>query len=184
MSTFQTNASRLLACAGLALTVTCISVCGPARADDQIATATFSGIDNSYIAIESRTSDFLAIPQVCQTRGTGGGCTATLKNSSIPKNIGNMLCVPIALGTLHTDASCQQLLNEVKGCQKNSAEAACDLQLSNDPDYNYRVYAPYCNHETSKNASTSATWAWSIRYDATGKLTLYCSQSGFQGVSD
>lgn len=153
---------------------------GRASAQDQSVTATFSGIDNSFIIVDIRASDFAANDHTCTTGGSGGGCTVGDEQSFVPKNIGNMLCVPCAIGKIQIDSSCQALLDEVKGCQKNSASAKCFSVSGND----YCSIAPACNYQTSSTASTPASWSWQLNYDVAQNLTLQCAESGYQGTAD
>lgn len=150
--------------------------CGPAGAADQTVTASVNGVNYSGIVVEIRTSDIGAKAHICTT-GSTGGCSVSDNQSSIPKNIGNMLCLPFAMGSYQIDPTCQTLLNEVSGCQKNSAVPYCATGSSN------QQIRPYCNYRTSENAGTQASWSWQLVYDAGNKLTVQCSKTGYQGVS-
>lgn len=149
-----------------------------AFADSQTVNASVSGIDNSGIKVQIRTSDIGATAHYCTTGGSGGGCTVTDQQSSIPKNIGNMLCLPQSLGGYTISAGCNSLLTAGSGsCQGNSATSNCGQSTSS-----YSYVAPKCNYRTSSSASTSANWYWTITSSG-GTLTIDCSQSGYTGYT-
>ena len=149
-----------------------------ALAAEQTVTASVSGIDNSGIMVQIRTSDIGAAAHYCTTGGTGGGCTVSDQQSSIPKNIGNMLCLPQSLGGYTITAACNTLLTAGSGsCQGNSASANCGQSSST-----YANVAPKCNYRTSSTASTSANWSWKI-IGSGGSITIDCAQSGYSGYT-
>ena len=151
---------------------------GGAFANSQTVNASVSGIDNSGIKVQIRTSDIGASAHYCTTGGSGGGCTVTDQQSSIPKNIGNMLCMPQSLGGYTISAACNSLLTAGSGsCQGNSATSNCGQSTSS-----YSYVAPKCNYRTSSNASTSANWSWTITSSG-GSMTIDCSQSGYTGYT-
>lgn len=170
----MTSRRLLLALCAAALVVNATA----ALAADQTVNATVSGIDNSGIKVQIRTSDIGATPHYCTTGGSGGGCTVTDQQSSIPKNIGNMLCLPQSLGGYTITAGCNSLLSADSGsCQGNSATSNCGQSTSS-----YSYVAPKCNYRTSSSAGTSANWNWTITSSG-GSLTIDCSQSGYTGYT-
>lgn len=151
---------------------------GGALAASQTVNGSVSGIDNSGIYVQIRTSDFGATPHYCETGPSGGGCTVSDQQSSIPKNIGNMLCVPQSLGTYTLTAACTTLLQAGQSsCQKNSAVTRCGQSSST-----YSYVAPTCNYRTDSDASVSANWSWTIS-NTGGGTVIDCSQSGYQGYT-
>jgi hypothetical protein len=101
------------------------------------------------------------------------GCTATNSYGSIPKNIGNMLCLPSGV-SYSISSSCQSLIDSGKSnsCQKNSASGRCGGNA---------IY-PVCNYRTVDNTSVKPTWTWSLGI-SNGVVQVNCSQSNYQGYS-
>lgn len=147
----------------------------PALAEDQTVTGTvdLKGFSNSGISVGIRTSDFGAAYHSCST-GNDEGCTVTDEQSSIPKNIGNVLCLPSNMNA-SIDSSCKQLLDagNDESCQKNSAVAYCYAN----------AIAPTCNYRTYDDASTSASWDWAVSPNSNGTVTVDCSVSGYNGYT-
>jgi len=145
-------------------------------ADDQTTEATVNVNSNGagYTAM-LQTSDFGAILHSCNTSGTTSTCTVKDQQSSIPKNMGNMLCVPGNV-TYTTTATCQSLLDQGKSsCQKNSiSHQVCDTS---------QTIGPYCNWMTSSTASTTASWTWNVTSTASNAITVDCSNSGYTATS-
>ncbi|AXS41804.1 hypothetical protein [Breoghania sp. L-A4] len=148
---------------------------GPALADSQEVSAkvTLNNFSNSNIEIGIRTSDLGAAFHSCTT-GSKPSCTVTDDQSSIPKNIGNILCMPSAMN-VSIDSSCQSLLDagESESCQSNSASGYC---------YG-NVVMPACNYRTEDDKSTAASWTWTLSPGSNGVIDLACSQSGYQGYT-
>jgi hypothetical protein len=154
---------------------------GPAKAEDQIVTATVSGATVGDIIVTIKTSDAGAATHSCTTSGTSG-CTVTDEETSIPKNMANMLCLPQSMGGYTIDSACRSLLLQGSSdCQNNYADPICDQK---DYPYNttYSYVAPLCNFRTSTTPSVSANWSWVLERNQAG-VTVKCSQTGYQGAS-
>ncbi len=174
------RSSRTSIAAGLVSAWVLAATAGPAWSDSQTvqASVTLQGIASSGIIVGLRTSDIGAAFHTCTTTSSGGGCTVSDNQSSIPKNIGNIICLPSTVGAYSIDAACSMLLTQNSGsCQKNSAPSNC-----NQPQGSYSSVAPDCNYRTSSNAGTAASWTWTL-VNSSGQTTLKCAQTGYQGTA-
>jgi hypothetical protein len=149
----------------------------PARAD-QIVTGNYSG-PYSDVIVEIRTADVGASTNRCETNGTGSGCSVSDPQTFVPKDIGNMLCLPKSIGAYSIDGACSSLLTtgQDQKCQSNSVHSNCGQSVS---DYSY--VAPACNWRTSSSVGTSANWQWSLSTGASGTI-IKCSQTGYVNYS-
>ena len=145
-----------------------------AIAEDQQVSATvqLQGFTNSNISTGIRSTDVIAPYHSCQT-GDKSGCTVTEGYSSIPKNIGNVLCLPESMNAKITSA-CDSLLRagEDEGCKKNEAVSFCGGN---------RIY-PVCSYRTKDDKSVSANWTW-VLTPGTGVVNVDCKQTGYQGYT-
>ncbi|MHA7774998.1 hypothetical protein [Roseibium sp. M-1] len=134
---------------------------------------TLEGFINNSISISIRTSDFGAAYHSCSPNNTNG-CNVQDPQSSIPKNIGNILCLPSAMNFTITDG-CQSLLTAGSSddCQSNSAKDFC-----------HNGVAPACNYRTTNNASTTAEWDWILTQTAHGLVQVDCKETGYQGYTE
>jgi hypothetical protein len=126
-----------------------------------------------------RTSDIGAKYTSCYLSGTDRDCSAGNTNSSYPKNIGNILCLPAAISNYQATPQCQNLMAEPPGgCQQNSAAGKCST--------NQRAVMPYCNYRTSSSVSAAASWTWDVTPPAaTGSQTkVDCYYLYYTGVSN
>lgn len=150
-------------------------VSGQSIADTQEVSATvkLTNFSNSNITTGIRTSDFTASFHSCTT-SSQQSCTVTDDQRSIPKNIGNILCMPSAMN-VSIDSSCSSLLNAGanENCQKNSASGYCGGN----------VVKPECNYRTEDDKSTPASWTWTLSAGSNGLVDVQCSASGYQGYT-
>ncbi|MCK7613800.1 hypothetical protein [Roseibium sediminicola] len=128
---------------------------------------------NNSTAIALRTSDIGAGYHHCSP-DISYGCTVDDDQRSIPKNIGNILCLPSSTFFTVTD-SCMSLLNSgsSQDCQKNSAKGFCSNGV-----------APTCNYRTSADADTKAQWNWVVNYTGTDAVSVDCNENGYQGYTE
>ena len=151
---------------------------GQALAEDgqySSATVNVSGAAPGITA-GMRTSDIRAKYVYCYLSGTQTTCSVGNTNSSYPKNIGNLLCLPAANSNYQLTANCQTLLAQQSGCQKNSASGKC---ISKD-----KAVMPYCNYRTTSDKGTTASWTWTVTLPATGStVSIDCQYSGYTSVS-
>ena len=144
-----------------------------------------SAAQNSYITvvidkastpgliIDYRTSDVSASFITCTISGSSQTCSNNNSNSSIPKNLGNILCLSASSVKLTVSPRCQTLLNAGSGnCQSNSSAGKCPSGTT--------AVMPACNYRTTSNSSTTANWVWNVSYDA-GVYGVDCLQAGYQG---
>ena len=136
-----------------------------------------NGFSNNNIQTGLRTSDIGAAFHSCTT-GNGTNCTVSDQQSSIPKNIGNIVCLPSTVTYLVT-STCQNLLNQgsSSGCQKNSAPTNCGLSSTNS-------VRPTCNWRTQDNKSVTASWNWTLTWDgANNRVNVDCAETGYQSYT-
>jgi hypothetical protein len=179
------SALKTPAASRIVIAVAFAAVYGPAAAQQTTQASAQQTVLGSYdgpysdVMVEIRTSDKGALPHTCTTDGTGTGCTVADPQTSIPKNIGNMLCIPNGID-FKLDEACASLLSSGKGaCQTNStySSAACT-----QPSKNYQIVMPACNWATSSNAATPAQWSWKLSNTSSGAVVT-CSYSGYQNYS-
>lgn len=138
-----------------------------------------AGVNANGIAAVTRTSDAGASYIYCVIQPNSTTCTASNDNTFVPKNIGNVVCIPKNFNYPALTAQCSGLINSGSGnCQTNSAAGACNSRLEWE-------IKPVCNYRTSSTSSTSANWNWQLNATAVANnaFTLDCSQSGFQGYT-
>lgn len=138
------------------------------------ATLTLDYVDtNNPSEVIIETSDLGSVKHSCSP-GESKTCTVTDQQSSIPKNMANMVCSPGLAGkNLVITSGCQTLLDQGAGsCELNNLHNVC----------NTASIAPTCLWTTSSDASTPATWTWNITTLSDG-YQLDCSNSGYQGVT-
>jgi len=147
---------------------------GAAQADTQqvVATVNLSGFTNNSIVTGFESSDVFDGYHSCST-GSNSNCSATNSYGAIPKNIGNMLCLPSGV-SYSISSSCQSLIDSGKSnsCQKNSASGRCGGNA---------IY-PVCNYRTVDNTSVKPTWTWNLSI-SNGVVQVNCSQSNYQGYT-
>jgi hypothetical protein len=159
------------AAAALALALGLLA--GPALASQQTSvTVVMSNFTDGSVYAGQKTSDIGSSFHKC-TPGEITSCVNSDGQSSIPKNIGNVLC--LASGTSKSiESSCQSLLSASSGnCQGNSAKDSCGSGM-------IAIY-PDCNYRTSSTSSTSANWQWLLTKSGTGSITVGCNQVGYTG---
>lgn len=138
-----------------------------------------AGLNASGIATATRTSDAGADFVGCVIQPNSTSCTASNDNTFVPKNIGNVACIPKNLNYPALTAQCNNLLSAGSGnCQTNSAAGVCNARLEWE-------IKPICNYRTSSSSSTSANWTWQLNASTVSgnAFTLDCSQTGFQGYT-
>ena len=107
------------------------------------------------LLIGYRTSDPGASFVSCTITGSSQTCSKHNGNSSIPKNLGNVLCLPAAQVKFTVTPRCQTLINAGSGnCQANSSAGKCPSGTT--------AIMPACNYRTSSNASNTANWVWNV----------------------
>jgi hypothetical protein len=125
------------------------------------------------LVVGFRTSDVNAKFVTCTITGSNQTCSKENSNSSIPKNLGNILCLPAVSARYKTSDRCTALIKNKEGsCQTNSAASKC-------PSGTTAVF-PACNYRTSSNSSDAAYWVWNVANDS-GNYTVDCLQSGYGG---
>lgn len=137
------------------------------------------GVSARGMAAVTRTSDIGAEVIYCVVQGNNSSCTAPNDNSSVPKNIGNVACVPKTFNQPVLSSACSSLINAGSGnCQTNSAAGRCNSEFEWE-------FKPVCNYRTSSDSSTPAYWTWQLDAStiSNNAITLDCSQSGFQGYT-
>jgi len=127
------------------------------------------------LLIGYRTSDVGAKFITCTITGSSQTCSNNNHNASIPKNLGNILCLPVTNAVYHLSSRCQSLLTAGTGnCQTNSSNGQCPGGTT--------AIMPACNYRTSSNASTTANWVWNVGSE-NGQYEVDCLQAGYQGTS-
>jgi hypothetical protein len=120
-----------------------------------------------------RTSDPGASFVNCTVSGTNQTCSVENSNSSIPKNLGNIVCLPAANANYKLSDRCTSLIKAGSGsCQTNSSASQCGSGTT--PVY------PVCNYRTTSNKSNPAYWVWNVVSDG-GNYTVDCLQAGYTG---
>ena len=160
--------------AWLMAAATCIAFASaaPAAQNSYITVVIDKGTATGLL-IGYRTSDPGASFITCTITGSSQTCSSNNSNSSIPKNLGNILCLPTASAKFTVSPRCQSLLNAGSGsCQTNSSAGKCASGTT--------AIMPICNYRTSSNSSNSANWVWNVSNDA-GVYGVDCLQAGYQG---
>ena len=127
------------------------------------------------LVIGYRTSDLSASFVNCTISGSSQTCSKENTNSST-KNLGQILCLPIANAKTDVSPRCQQLINDGAGsCQTNSSSGKCPSGTTS--------VMPVCNYRTSSNMANTANWVWSVAASPAqpGLYEVDCVQAGFQG---
>ncbi|MEJ2624391.1 MAG: hypothetical protein P8Z80_07590 [Pseudolabrys sp.] len=123
-----------------------------------------------------RTSDISASLVKYTVSGSDSTCSIENSNSSPPKNIGNVVCLPVSKAQYKTSNRCGSLMNAGKGnCQSNSASGKC-------PSGTTPVY-PTCNYRTSSSSSDAAYWVWNVGAASDGQYDVDCLQAGYRGYT-
>jgi hypothetical protein len=164
---------RFAVVAGMALALAAAQGATSASASQQTSvTVVMSNFTDGSVYAGQKTSDIGSSFHKC-TPGGITSCVNTDNQSSIPKNIGNVLC--LASGTSKSvESSCQTLLDASSGsCQNNSAKGSCGSGM-------IAVY-PSCNYRTNSSSSVSANWQWLLTKSGTGSITVGCNQVGYTG---
>jgi hypothetical protein len=170
----------------IVLAATMLATAGvPAAYAGQNNTATVAGtnlptgITARGMAAVTRTSDAGADYVNCEVQGNNSSCTASNENSFVPKNIGNVACIPKNFNSPVLTQQCQSLVQAGQGnCQTNSAAGSCNPKLE------WEVKAA-CNYRTDNSSKVSANWTWTLNGATTtnGAFSLDCSQQGYQGYT-
>ena len=149
------------------------SAFGPAAADQKTSvTIVMSNFVDGAIYGGQKTADIGSSFHKCQP-GEITSCVNTDGQISIPKNIGNVLCLPSGTNN-SVESACQGLLNNGSGnCQSNSAASSCESGMI--------AIAPACNYRTNTDASRSGNWQWLLTKSGTGGVTIGCNQFGYTG---
>lgn len=124
-----------------------------------------------------RTSDFLAAEWWCAVDPSfQDHCTVEDQHRSTPKNIGNILCLPMGQDSYHVEESCQRLLDagSDQNCQRNSNSG------NRETCPGAPVIRPHCNYRTE--ATGEVSWRWTVT-EADGELVIGCSQEGYTGFT-
>jgi hypothetical protein len=123
-----------------------------------------------------RTSDISASLVKYTVSGSDSTCSIENSNSSPPKNIGNVVCLPVSKAQYNTSNRCESLMNAGKGnCQSNSTSGKC-------PSGTTPVY-PACNYRTSSSSSNAAYWVWNVGAASDGQYDVDCLQAGYRGYT-
>ncbi|WP_407050515.1 hypothetical protein [Methyloraptor flagellatus] len=135
-------------------------------------TLTETGFSNKSVKAAIQTTDFLADPTVCTTTNSNP-CKNSEKQTSSPKNMGQVICIPNTMSVTLTSA-CQSLLLTGSGnnCTANPLANYCSSST--------RGYASSCAWRTSTDKTQSATTNWTVTLNADGSgYSVDCSQSGY-----
>jgi hypothetical protein len=125
------------------------------------------------LLIGYRTSDAGASFITCTISGSSATCSTYNHNASIPKNLGNILCLPAANAKYTVSQRCQALINGGAGsCQTNSSNGKCSGGTT--------AIMPVCNYRTSSNSDVTANWVWNISVE-NGQYDVDCLNAGYQG---
>jgi hypothetical protein len=147
----------------------------PVRADDLTVsdTLTLQNYWDQNTFIIFRSTDITDGEHICSSN-TSNPCTVEKGYSSIPKNIGHVLCLSNQY-KVSISNSCSTLLNTGSndGCEKNLAKNYCQGAQN--------IY-PICNWRTTADASTPAKWSWTVTYNNAGSYIIDCTHSGYQGT--
>lgn len=107
------------------------------------------------------------------------GCRKADTHRSTPKNIGNILCLPLYPPHVVTDG-CLALLNAGRdeGCQQNSNSGFLACQTIAAPR---KRILPHCNYRTEETGTV--VWQWSVTSGPDNTVVVDCSQTGYVGFT-